>query len=303
MKNLRNTMKSTKGITLIALVITIIILIILIGISINMLLGENGIIERTKTATQEYNEQAATESMNLKITTCQMNTYAEEQRMPTLKELAVELEKDNEIQYVNGAQRVASTQDINFTTATSIFTKLKAYPYEFEINSSLQLASIDGVQVASIPTNDDDTIVSMTKKELKKMIQDEIAANTPSSNTNASNNYSTDEQIIGTWTDGKPLYQKTISYTGTINAGAEATLDSTVSNIDNVVLIKGTSYRSGGNYTYYCNISEAHSSTQMVNVYYEKFQNIFHIHCVAQYNNTTYQITFQYTKTTDTIPE
>lgn len=41
-------MKSQKGITLIALVITIIILIILAGITINLVLGENGIIERTQ---------------------------------------------------------------------------------------------------------------------------------------------------------------------------------------------------------------------------------------------------------------
>lgn len=208
MKNLKNKMKENKAITLISLVITIVILIILAGIAISTMLGNDSLLNRTKTATEEYNKQTATESINLKITTCQMNTYAETQRMPTLKELAVELEKDNEIQYVNGSKRVASTQDINFTTATSIFTKLKAYPYEFEINSSLQLASIDGIQVASIPANDDDTIVSMTKKELRKMIQDEISAATPSTNT--TNKYSISEQVVGTWIDGKPLYQKTL---------------------------------------------------------------------------------------------
>ena len=30
---------------------------------------------------------------------------------------------------------------------------------------------------------------------------------------NASHNYSTDEQIVGTWIDGKPLYEKTIART------------------------------------------------------------------------------------------
>ena len=43
-------MKSQKGITLVSLVVTIIILIILAGISINTLLGENGIITRAKQA-------------------------------------------------------------------------------------------------------------------------------------------------------------------------------------------------------------------------------------------------------------
>lgn len=42
-----------KGITLIALVITVIIILIVAGISIIMLLGENGIIERSKITKQE----------------------------------------------------------------------------------------------------------------------------------------------------------------------------------------------------------------------------------------------------------
>ena len=112
-------------------------------------------------------------------------------------------------------------------------------------------------------------------------------------------NYSTEEKLIGTWIDGKPLYKKTILYKGTINADSNAIIASTVSNIDNVVLIEGTSYRQGSSGNYYCNISEPQSSKQLVNVYYEKNQNIFYIHCVATYVDTTFQITFKYTKTTD----
>ena len=43
MRKCENTLNSSKGITLIALVVTIIILIILAGISISMLTGQNGI--------------------------------------------------------------------------------------------------------------------------------------------------------------------------------------------------------------------------------------------------------------------
>lgn len=42
-------MKNQKGITLIALVITIIVLLILAGVSIAMLTGENGLLNKTKT--------------------------------------------------------------------------------------------------------------------------------------------------------------------------------------------------------------------------------------------------------------
>ena len=53
-------MKSQKGVTLVALVVTIIVLIILAGISINLILGDNGIITIAKKA-KENIEIAKTE--------------------------------------------------------------------------------------------------------------------------------------------------------------------------------------------------------------------------------------------------
>ena len=47
--------KYEKGITLISLVVTIIVIIILTGVSINLTLGENGIIKKAKQASQMYN--------------------------------------------------------------------------------------------------------------------------------------------------------------------------------------------------------------------------------------------------------
>lgn len=55
---MRNIVKKQAGITLIALVVTIIVLIILAGVSINMLVGENGIINMAQRAKNET-EQAA----------------------------------------------------------------------------------------------------------------------------------------------------------------------------------------------------------------------------------------------------
>lgn len=148
MKSLKNKIKNMNGITLISLVITIIVLIILAGVTLNMLLGENGIINRTKTAKEENEKATATETMNLKITNVQMSKYAEEQRMPTLKELADNFCEDDDFQYVQETSEIASLTPISNNNPTSIYTKLKAYPYEFEINSSLQLASIDGIALA-----------------------------------------------------------------------------------------------------------------------------------------------------------
>ena len=61
MKNLKNT----KGITLIALIVTIIVLIILAGISVNVLLGETGLITRAKDAKVKYQETELEEQIRL----------------------------------------------------------------------------------------------------------------------------------------------------------------------------------------------------------------------------------------------
>ena len=143
-------MKNNKGITLIALVITIIILIILAGVSINLIINNDGIIGKAEQAKVETEKQTATEKMNLKITNIQMEAYTKTQELPNLQKLADNLCEDNEIQYVTlASNKVASLEKITVGEAESIFTKMKDYPYEFEINSSLQLASIDGVQVAN----------------------------------------------------------------------------------------------------------------------------------------------------------
>ena len=45
----------------------------------------------------------------------------------------------------------------------------------------------------------------------------------------ASHNYSTTEQVVGTWIDGSTLYERTIHWTGTCNAnGGNAVLDNTL---------------------------------------------------------------------------
>lgn len=61
-----NVTISKSGITLISLVITIIILIILAGVTINLTIGENGILNKAKYAKQEYlnSQEAEQEKIN-----------------------------------------------------------------------------------------------------------------------------------------------------------------------------------------------------------------------------------------------
>ena len=48
--------RKEKGITLVALVVTIIVLIILAGVTLNIILDQNGIISKTQQAKEEWNE-------------------------------------------------------------------------------------------------------------------------------------------------------------------------------------------------------------------------------------------------------
>ena len=57
-------MKDNKGITLIALVITIVVLIILAGISISIMMGEDGLITKARQGAQNY-QNAAIEEQNM----------------------------------------------------------------------------------------------------------------------------------------------------------------------------------------------------------------------------------------------
>ena len=56
--------KEMKGITLVALVITIVVLLILAGVSINTVLGDDGIIKKAKEAAEATKQASAEEEMN-----------------------------------------------------------------------------------------------------------------------------------------------------------------------------------------------------------------------------------------------
>ena len=61
---MKNNLKQEKGITLIALVITIVVLMILAGVSINTVLGDDGIIKKAKEAAETTKRASAEEEMN-----------------------------------------------------------------------------------------------------------------------------------------------------------------------------------------------------------------------------------------------
>ena len=67
-------LKNQKGITLVSLVVTIIVLIILAAVSISLVLGENGIINRAKNGANDYQNAAAHESNQINAVDSYLNS-------------------------------------------------------------------------------------------------------------------------------------------------------------------------------------------------------------------------------------
>ena len=83
-----------KGITLIALVITIVVLLILAGISLNLVLGENGIVTKAKDAREQTIIGHEKEQINLAYSACKTKENFDD--LVTASELETEMKKSNE---------------------------------------------------------------------------------------------------------------------------------------------------------------------------------------------------------------
>ena len=117
--------------------------------------------------------------------------------------------------------------------------------------------------------------------------------------TNVSDYYSEDEKIVGVWTDGKPIYQKTI-VTNTGSSG-NATYSIASWNIDKIINYNGVIEQIVNEKYYYPNIFYNADSTYHCNIYLDRDNNkVLNIGVGSGYYNYDVYITIQYTKTTDT---
>jgi len=98
-------MKRNNAITLIALVITIVVLIILAGVAISLSLGENGIFNKAKFATEEYANEQAREEAEIAKTVNDVDYYVGATTRDTVtipKEEYEQLKKDSKTLIVSG---------------------------------------------------------------------------------------------------------------------------------------------------------------------------------------------------------
>lgn len=107
------------------------------------------------------------------------------------------------------------------------------------------------------------------------------------------NVYSTDEKVVGTWIDGKPIYRKT--YTGTAVSSGRVILD-TIASLDTLVSYKGWTESS---YNWIWGVP-CSASTYENNIRFTKDDNTLQLSFGQNYSSSNnFAVTVEYTKTTD----
>ena len=138
MKNL----KARSGITLIALVITIIVLIILAGVAINLTLGQNGLLNRTKEAREKYEIASAKEYIELKIDECIIEKGGD----ASLQDIIDYLAEDSNVTYYVALEEVGLVAgEVDIGSPKEIYVVYNSY--QFKINESKNVEFISIVDV------------------------------------------------------------------------------------------------------------------------------------------------------------
>ena len=123
-------------------------------------------------------------------------------------------------------------------------------------------------------------------EKLKKDVEDLKAKNS---------NYSTTEQEIGTWIDGKKLYRKVIDFGALPNNSTKEVLHN-VTNVDNIYINYGASFvkQNGTNYKF----GVTHTNTSSMSAQWETYVDSTKIYIKTGSDRTGYSayVTIEYTK-------
>ena len=136
-ENQNQERKSSRGITLIALVITIIVLLILAGISITMLAGDNSILQKAGEAKEKTEEAQATEQARI-------DEYADviDETMGVVAKLSDKKTKEGE--------DVKALSETKITTLQDDFGNIVKVPKGFGIPSDSGTNIVDGIVIEDV---------------------------------------------------------------------------------------------------------------------------------------------------------
>ena len=142
--------------------------------------------------------------------------------------------------------------------------------------------------------------VSYTKKDgtevsVEKALNELYASKKTATASGSSNNYSTEEQVVGTWIDGKPLYRKLVTYTYTATGNSEFSFNHNISDVDFICVDSSISYLlvSSHNYSLFQSVNSRSYNTDVDSTKvlgYEEFGDgtrTFKMYIFLQYTKTT----------------
>ena len=161
-------MRENKGITLIALVVTIVVLLILAGVSISMLMGENGIITQAQNAKKEQSHSAVSEAISMKY-----NEYQMEKDIPSSNVLAnffdylIEKQYIDETGKVNVEKVIGEKQSLGNGTGTKDVYKIieEENKYVLKYYNSKGKIEEDNLWSVSKPSNEQSNVKTITIKD------------------------------------------------------------------------------------------------------------------------------------------
>ena len=163
------------------------------------------------------------------------------------------------------------------------------------------LLILAGITVAQLSGNNLFENAKLAKEKYKKSrdLEDEIIGDYEDAITGDRGNkinYSFDEQEVGTYFDGKTIYQKTVDCGALPNASLKQVAHG-ISNLDNLVNLYGVTRRASGARLVLPYTNPA-AVTNLIEVYCDN-NNIFLNTGSNRTDYTSTYITLQYTKTTD----
>ena len=243
--------KNQRGITLIALIITIIVLLILAGVTINVLLRDNGILGRTQTAKVEHEKAAVLETLKLAVAEGKMEYRTNPE---VSKKIAYQTALEN-----SGATITSATDE---KIKGTIERNNKTYTFEVNVTTG-DVRLIDENSSYTITYNLNGGTLE-TANPTSYTIEDTITLNNPiktgynfagwtgSNGTTAQTSVTITEGSIGEKNYTANYTPKTPTVTLNMQSGSEGTASVTAmyeSNMPSITMPTRTGYTFAGYYT------------------------------------------------------
>ena len=160
MKNLLNTkVKDMKAITLIALVITIVVLIILATVVINLSLGQNGLFNKAKYASQSYKNAQDYEEEEIANYNNEIDQYASLTRAGGSNINYSTAEQDTGLKWINNKPIYQITISPSGSYGSGVHTVLSNIVDTYNID---EVINIDAIMCTAAGPNTKKTIIKVS---------------------------------------------------------------------------------------------------------------------------------------------